>query len=338
LRTDRRTTGSAPLAAGRYRWPAIGVTLDSASPASGTPALIASGVFKRFGAVVALAGVDLEVDAGEVRGLLGSNGAGKTTLLRLLLGLVRPDEGRIELFGQLFGPGVAPGSRKVAGFVEEPRFYPYLSARRTLELLGELDGAGGERRVAELLDLVGLTKAAGQRVGSYSTGMRQRLGIAASLLASPRALLLDEPTSGLDPAGARELRGVVRRLADEGVAVLLSSHDMDEVADICDSVTILASGGVVWYGTIERLRAEAPAPEHRLETSDDARARELSSAHAALEMREDAHGGLVVAAERDVLDAFVLALAAEGIAVRRLDEIASSLESMFLTLIEGAAG
>ncbi|HUJ55998.1 MAG TPA: ABC transporter ATP-binding protein [Gaiellaceae bacterium] len=334
---DRRTTRSAPPA-GRYRWPAIGVTLDSASPASSAPALSASGLCKRFGTVAAIAGVDLQVDAGEVRGLLGPNGAGKTTLLRMLLGLVRPDEGRIELFGQLFGPGVAPGSRRVVGFVEEPRFYPYLSARRTLELLGELDGAGGKRRVGELLGLVGLTKAAGQRVGSYSTGMRQRLGIAASLLASPRALLLDEPTSGLDPAGAREMRGVVRRLADEGVAVLLSSHDMDEVADVCDSVTILASGRVVWHGTIERLRAEAPAPEHRLETSDDAKARELGSASTALEVREDARGGLVVTAERDALDAFVLALAAEGVAVRRLDEIVSSFESMFLTLIEGAAG
>ena len=271
-----------------------------------------------------------------MRGLLGPNGAGKTTLLRLVLGLVRPDAGRIELFGQALREGDAPGLHAVAGFVEEPRFYPYLSGRRTLELLAELDGGDGAARIDELLELVGLDSRAGQRVGAYSTGMRQRLGLAAALLAAPQLLLLDEPTIGLDPVGRREVGALVRRLAAEGIAVLLSSHDMDEVAGVCDSVTMLASGRVVWDGEIERLRVEAPAPEYQLETSDDRTALELGSAFPAVELRSVPDRGLVLSAGSDALDAFVLALAAEGVAVRQLEEVRSSVEAMFRALT-GAA-
>ena len=306
-------------------------------PSEAAPSLAAYGLSKRFGPVVALDRVDVRVEPGTVCGLLGPNGAGKTTLLRLLLGLVRPDAGRIELFGRTPEPASAPGLYRMAGFVEEPRFYPYLSARRTLELLARLDGGTSARRVAELLDLVGLSRQADKRVGAYSTGMRQRLGLAAALLSSPRLLLLDEPTTGLDPAGTREVRAIVRQLADEGVAVLLSSHDMDEVAGICSRATILAAGRVVWDGTIQRLREEAPVPQYLLETSDDRSALALSSAHPRLLARERTERGLSVAAERDELDAFVLALGTEGIAVRRLVEETSSVEAMFLALTGGAA-
>jgi ABC-2 type transport system ATP-binding protein len=300
------------------------------------PALAAFGLSKRFGSVVAVDRVDLHVEPGTVSGLLGPNGAGKTTLLRLLLGLVRPDAGRIEFFGR--EPAPAPGLCGVAGFVEEPRFYPYLSARQTLRLFGTLDGSDPHRRVDELLDLVGLEqKAADRRVGGYSTGMRQRLGLALAMLAGPRLLLLDEPTTGLDPIGAREMREILGRLAGEGVAVLLSSHDMGAVADSCTTVTILLSGQVVWDGTMDRLQAEAPGAEYRLETSDDTRALAQNSSHPGVRAREDGEGGLLVAAERDALDGLVLALAAEGIAVRRLVEVASSVEAMFLALTSEAA-
>jgi ABC-2 type transport system ATP-binding protein len=298
--------------------------------------LEAFGLSKRFGPVVALDGVDVRVEPGTVTGLLGPNGAGKTTLLRLLLGLVRADAREFELFGHPPEIGSASGSYGVAGFVEEPRFYPYLSARRTLELLSELDGDEVAQRVPELLDLVGLSRQADQRVGGYSTGMRQRLGLAAAMLASPRLLLIDEPTTGLDPGGAREIRAIVRQLAEDGVAVLLSSHNMDEVADVCKSVTILVSGRVVWDGTVERLRAEAPPPRYRLETSDDRRALAESSSHPRIQARAGAEGGLSVSAGRDALDELVLALAAQRIAVRRLAEETSSVEAMFLALTGGA--
>jgi ABC-2 type transport system ATP-binding protein len=304
----------------------------SASP----PAVEAFALSKRFGSVVALDAVDLRVEAGSVCGLIGPNGAGKTTLLRLLLGLVSPDAGRMEFFGRQ--PALAAGLDEVAGFVEEPRFYPYLSARRTLELLATLDGGRAEPQVDDLLELVGLDgKAAARRVGGFSTGMRQRLGLAAALLASPRLLLLDEPTTGLDPAGASEMRDILRRLAADGVAVLLSSHDMAAVADVCDAVTFLSSGRVVWDGSMERLHAEAPPAEYRLETSDDARALERSESQPGVLVRRDRQSGFVVEAERDALDRLVLTLATDGIAVRRLTEVTSSVEAMFLALTRGTA-
>jgi len=301
-------------------------------PAVGASAFAARGLSKRFADVDALVAVDLSVETGEVRGLVGPNGAGKTTLLRLALGLVRPDAGRIELFGQALREGAAPGLRGVAGFVEEPRFYPYLSARRTLELLAELDGRHTAYRVDELLELVGLAGRAEQRVGAYSTGMRQRLGLAAALLAEPFLLLLDEPTIGLDPVGKREVGALVRRLAAGDMAVILSSHDMDEVAQACDTVTILESGRVVWDGEMGRLKAEAPAPEYRLETSDDRRAVALGAAHPAIDLQASPGEALVLSAEAAALDAFVLALAAEGIALRRLEDARSSVEAMFRVL------
>jgi len=302
---------------------------------SPSPALEAFGLSKRFGSVVALESVDLRVEPGSVRGLIGPNGAGKTTLLRLLLRLVSPDAGRMEFFGRQ--PALAAGLDGVAGYVEEPRFYPYLSARRTLELLATLDREDADRRVDALLDRVGLDeKAAGRRVGGFSTGMRQRLGLAAALLASPRLLLLDEPTTGLDPTGAREMRDILRGLADDGVSVLLSSHDMAAVADVCDAVTFLSSGRVVWDGSMERLQSEAPAGEFRLETSDDARALSLSESQPGVTARTDEQRGLLVAAGRDALDRLVLALAAERIAVRRLTEVTSSVEAMYLALTGGS--
>jgi ABC-2 type transport system ATP-binding protein len=300
-----------------------------------TAALETFGLSKRFGSVTALDAVDVRVDPGRVSGLIGPNGAGKTTLLRLLLRLVSPDAGRLEFFGR--PPALAAGLDGVAGFVEEPRFYPYLSARRTLELLATLDGGDAERQVDDVLDLVGLDEnAAGRRVGGFSTGMRQRLGLAAALLASPRVLLLDEPTTGLDPTGASEMRDILSRLAADGVAVLLSSHDMAAVADVCDTVTFLSSGRVVWDGSMDRLHAEAPVAEYRLETSNDARALGRSGSFADVQAREDGESGLVVAAERDALDRLVLALADDGIAVRRLTEVTSSVEAMFLALTGGS--
>ncbi len=300
------------------------------------PAVEVFGLSKRFGSVVALDAVDLRVEPSSVCGLIGPNGAGKTTLLRLLLRLVGPDAGRMEFFGQ--PPALAAGLDHVGGYVEEPRFYPYLSARRTLELLAALDGVPEPRSVDELLELVGLDgKAADRRVGGFSTGMRQRLGLAAALLASPRLLLLDEPTTGLDPTGAAEMRDILRRLAADGVAVLLSSHDMAAVADVCDSVTFLAAGRVVWNGSMAQLEADAPPAEYRLDTSDDARALERSESQPGVRARAGAQSGLIVAAERDALDRLVLALAADGIAVRRLTEVTSSVEAMFLALTGGTA-
>ena len=231
----------------------------------------ARGLVKRYGEITAVDHVDLTVGPGDVYGYLGPNGAGKTTSLRMLLGLIRPDEGSARLFGR---DPLAEGARAldgVAGFVEAPRFYPYLTGRRNLELVAALDGGGAAGRIDEALDTVDLADRAKDKVGGYSHGMRQRLGIAGALLRAPRLLLLDEPTTGLDPAGMRDMRALIRRLADQGITVLLSSHLMAEVEELCDRVAIVGSGRVLYEGALDELIASA-AGRYELRTTDDAHA------------------------------------------------------------------
>jgi ABC-2 type transport system ATP-binding protein len=297
-------------------------------------AVRASGLVKRFESTCAVDGVDLALADGEVRGLLGPNGAGKTTLLRLLFGLLTPDAGEIELLGRPLGAADTVNLEGVAGFVEEPSFYPYLPGRVNLELLAELDREPQARaRVDEVLERVGLAERGGDRVSGYSTGMRQRLGIAAALLRAPRLLLLDEPTSGLDPAGVREVGGLLRRLASEGTAVLLSSHLIGSTEDVCDSYTVLRRGRVVWSGSAEQLREQAPGSAYRLHTSDDARALELARTHRGVELlRAGERPELRIAVAAGALDPFVLELGRLGVAVRRLELLLSPLESMFFAL------
>ncbi len=293
-------------------------------------AVSASGVVKRFELTCALDGVALQVNEGEVRGLLGPNGAGKTTLLRILFGLVAADAGDVTLFGRpLSDPGALEG---VAGFVEDPSFYPYLSGRTNLELMAELDGLGAHGRIDDALERVGLAKRGGDRLSGYSTGMKQRLGIAAALLRAPKLLLLDEPSAGLDPGGVREMGELVRRLSAEGSAVLLSSHQIAEVEDVCDSFTVLRRGTVVWDGTAPELRAAAPASAHALRTSDDHRALEIAQDEPGIDAVPAREGGLAVRVARGRLDEFVLALGRSGIAIRRLELLVSPLESMFFAL------
>jgi len=286
---------------------------------------------KQFGDTRAVDDVSFSVTAGTVRGLLGRNGAGKTTLLRLLFGLMQPDSGEIRLFGQDAPTGDILAREGVAGFVEEPRFYPYLSARRNLELLGRLDGSNGSARADEALEAVGLADRRDQKVGNFSSGMRQRLGLAGSLLRRPRLLLLGEPTVGLDPGGSRDVRVLIRELAADGVTVLLSSHDMSEVDEICDSVVIVDRGRVVWDGTLDRLRDDAPAQAHRMATSDDDGALRVARELERVGVEREGTW-LTVRAEDDARDDFVLALGFAGIAVRRLEPEKAPLEALFAAL------
>src|SRR5204862_1200867 len=212
-------------------------------------------VTKRYGELTAVDHIGLQVAQGEVYGVLGPNGAGKTTLLRMLFGLIRPDTGTLELFGRSWPRDGVRTLDGVAGFIESPRFYPGLSGRRNLQLLAGLDGLDrrtATERVDEVLDTVDLLGRDRDKVRGYSFGMRQRLGVAASLLRAPRLLVLDEPANGLDPAGIRDMRALVKRLAASGLTVLLSSHDMAEVEQICDDITIMNTGQVVYHGPITR--------------------------------------------------------------------------------------
>jgi ABC-2 type transport system ATP-binding protein len=305
-------------------------------------AVTATGLVKRFESTTAVDGLDLVVGAGQVHGLLGANGAGKTTLLRLLFGLIAPDAGSIALLGRpLGGPGSAALDH-VAGFVEEPSFYPYLSGRTNLALLAKLDGEVPAGLIDEVLGRAGLTDRASTRVGGYSTGMRQRLGIAAALLRTPRLLLLDEPTSGLDPAGARAVATLVRELAGQGVAVLLSSHQIGELEKVCDAYTVIRDGRVVWDGTAAQLVAQAPASAYGLHTSDDDRALQVAAGIPGIRAGRSPRGQLAVSVPEGSLDALVLALGDARVAVRRLELLVSPLESMFFALsgdanVEGLA-
>ena len=235
-------------------------------------AVRASGLTKRYEALTAVDGLDIAVAPGEVRGLLGPNGAGKTTLLRMLFGLIRPDAGSVELLGHDFDGLGGEALEEVGGFVEEPSFYPYLSGAANLSVLARLDGGHTEDAIDAVLERVGLEGRGDDRVAGYSTGMKQRLGLAAALLRSPRLLLLDEPTSGLDPAGTRAVAALVREVAADGVAVLLSSHQIGELERVCDSYTVMRHGRVVWDGSAAELIAQAPASAYALATSDDERA------------------------------------------------------------------
>jgi ABC-2 type transport system ATP-binding protein len=303
----------------------------------GAPPVKARGLVKRYDEVLAVDRIDLNVDAGDVYGFLGPNGAGKTTTLRMALGLITPTEGSVELFGR---DPMREGARAldgVAGFVEAPRFYPYLSGGKNLQLLAALDGDGAAARIPEVLEIVDLTPRAGHRVGGYSHGMRQRLGIAAALLRRPRLLILDEPATGLDPAGMRDMRQLIRRLADDGITVLLSSHQLPEVQELCDRVAIVDSGRVVYEGALADLRRQGGAG-YRLHTTDDVRALDVIRAQTGVTHAQRGEHGLGFQADERDVGGLSLALAAAGIGILVLTPELATLEDLFFRLTEAGAG
>jgi ABC-2 type transport system ATP-binding protein len=296
----------------------------------------ARGLVKVYGELVAVDHVDLTVEKGDVFGYLGPNGAGKTTSLRMLLGLIRPTEGSIRLFGRdphVVGAKALDG---VAGFVEGPTFYPYLTARRNLRLLAAYDDGdlrSKRSRIEELLELVELRDRGDDKVGGYSHGMRQRLGIAAALLREPKLLLLDEPTTGLDPAGMRDMRDLVRRLASEGITVLLSSHLLGEVEELCNRVAIIRKGRIVYEGQLQDLLATA-STGYRLRSPEPDRARALLLNQPGIREVVSADGALRFQADEDAVAALSIALGQARIGVTALVPETASLEELFLGMTE----
>jgi ABC-2 type transport system ATP-binding protein len=291
-------------------------------------------VTKAYGDQLALDAVDLTVRPGSIHGLVGPNGAGKTTLLSILFGLVIPESGTVRLFGRSQVEVGAHWLDEVGGFVESPRFYPYLSGRRNLEVIAGLDGADARHKVVEVLDVVGLADVEHERTGTYSLGMRQRLGLAASLLREPQLLILDEPASGLDPTAARELALTMRQLASRGAAVVFSSHDMAQLEKACDTVTVLSRGRAVFSGDFSRLRELAPPAAWRLRTSDDSAALAVARGQPTLEITADGDG-LIVRAGQAALDEYVVALGQVGVAIRMLVVTMTPLESLYFKLTGG---
>ena len=279
----------------------------------------------------ALDGFDMRVEAGQVHGFLGPNGSGKTTTLRTLLGLIKPNGGRMAILGQELPHALPAVAGQVGAIVESPQFFPHFTARDTLGLLAQA-GELPKQRVDEVLELVGLRDRAGERVKTYSLGMKQRLAVASALLKNPKLLILDEPANGLDPGGIREMRGLMRELSEAGMTVVLSSHILGEIQLICDSVTIISLGRRVAFGPVDQVLAahSQGAVRVRLEAVDD-----LPQAADAL-----TRAGVQVAAEPDHLmlsgvdkPATVSRLLAEqGLYVSELTPVAVDLESVFLEL------
>jgi ABC-2 type transport system ATP-binding protein len=302
-------------------------------------AVRARGITKCFGDVVALDGVDLDVAQGQIHGLVGPNGAGKTTLLGLMLGLAVADSGSLEILGTPVGRALAAPDG-VAGFVDGPGLYPSLTARQNLAALAALRGRDGRTAgIDDVLDQVGLTDVADDRVRGFSLGMRQRLGLAAALLTKPRLLVLDEPSNGLDPAGKKQVHGVLNRLAADGTSVVLSSHRMDDLEALCSEVTIVATGRIVFSGPLGKLAAENSELDYRLRTSDPQAARGLAAGTAGIRFADDAavrHDDevLFVRALVPALDELMVRLVHAGIAVRELAPVVSPLEAAFLALTE----
>ncbi len=225
---------------------------------------------------VAVRDLNLEVASGEVYGLLGPNGSGKTTTLKIILGLVSPTRGQTEIFGR---DSALVASRESVGFLpENPYFYKFLTGEETLRFFGKLcrmTGARLKKRVGELLELVGLTNARHQRLKTYSKGMLQRIGLAQALINEPKLVVLDEPTAGVDPAGSRDIRNIIVDLKKRGVSVLLSSHLLSQVQEICDRVGILAKGKLVREGRLAELIAVENRSELVLENASESFLKEI---------------------------------------------------------------
>ena len=307
-----------------------------------TTAIRAVGLTKRYGELAAVDGLDLSVERGELYGFLGPNGAGKTTTIRMALGLIHPTAGTIAVLGSPVTAGHGPFER-VGALVEEPAFWSYLSGRRNLEAFaragsGRADARARLGRIDDVLHTVGLADAADKRVKQYSQGMRQRLGVGLSLLGNPELLVLDEPTNGLDPSGMREVRELLRQLADGGTTIFISSHLLAEVEAMCDRVGVMARGALVAEGPPGTLRGTTD--RIRIEVDDVAAARTVLARLGGPDMIAAASasgpGVLDVTLSNGLGAADVnAALVRGGIRVHALEPQRDTLEDVFLHLVEG---
>ncbi len=292
------------------------------------------GLTKRFGRQLAVDGIDLAVPRGQVYGFLGPNGSGKTTTIRMLLGLIRPSAGRHELLGQPLPAQAGVVLPRVGSLVEGPAFHPYLSGQDNLLRLDAADRTVDPRtashRIGAALERVGLLAAAGKRYRAYSLGMRQRLALAAALLAPRDLLILDEPTNGLDPQGTREVRALICALAAEGTTVMLSTHLLSEVEQVCGHVGVMHQGRLVAQAPLAELRA-AGRPRARIDTDQAARAGQILAELGGEEITVRPGGctGLLGATPPEKV---VAALVHAGVAVRGFTVVAPDLEELFVSL------
>jgi ABC-2 type transport system ATP-binding protein len=289
------------------------------------------GLTKDFKKLRAVDNLDLSVCRGDVFGFLGPNGAGKTTTIRLIFGLTYPTSGYVTVADHKVPRDRQEALRHMGGFVDDPTFYSNMTARRNLRMLGSMNGEVTERRVSEVLDMVGLSERGKSKVGGYSHGMRQRLGIALSLIHRPDLIILDEPTSGLDPQGMKDVRELIRELGRQGTTVFLSSHLLHEVELVCNRAAILRKGRLIAQGPVSELHPTGSGV--KVMTGDQARAREIMARLVPpASIRED-EGYLLVDATEGFVPELVRRLVADQIDVLAIVPAAEqSLEDMFLEL------
>ena len=309
-----------------------------ATPAVGTPIIATQGLRKTFRTrrgrrVVAVEGLDLAVRAGGVHGFLGPNGSGKTTTIRMLLGLMRPDAGAMQLFGEQVPSRLGTVMPRIGAIVEQPRLFARMTGWENLALLAHAVRLPGHR-IGEVLDLVGLTGREREMVRGYSLGMKQRLAIAAAMLKSPALLILDEPTNGLDPAGIREIRQLMRGLADRGVTILVSSHILSELEQVVDAVTIIARGRLLASGTLADV-VGARSGSVRVGVDEPDRAAAVLAAAGLRPTRTEA--GLTVAGATDPAQ-ITRVLAGAGLYLRELTSAGGDLEDVFLEITAARPG
>lgn len=301
------------------------------------PVLRLNGVTKSIGGKRIVDGLTFEIGSGEVVGLLGPNGAGKTTTIRMIVGLIAMTEGDVFVGGHSIRQARAEAMRQVGGIIENPEFYPYLSGYDNMRQYRRMTPEVSDERILEVIRLVGLTDAMGKKVKTYSLGMRQRLGIAQALLHRPRLLILDEPTNGLDPAGIREMREYLKKIAgEEGISVLVSSHLLTEIEQMCNRVVVIQEGKLVTVRGLGEAAAEAGGPEKERVTvalkvgdGQEAKARGLIEAIRGIEVLDASDRLVLRLAEKEVPE-LVSRLAAEQIRIHRIEEQRTTLEDEFL--------
>jgi ABC-2 type transport system ATP-binding protein len=295
-------------------------------------AIETKGLVKRFGDRAAVDNVDLVVPQGTAFGFLGPNGAGKTTLIRTLVGLTQPSAGAVELLGLPQPQKRREALARVGAIVEEPRFHPHLTGRENLQIVAAARDRAADGRIAGALERVGLAQRAGDRVKTYSLGMRQRLGIARCLLADPGLLILDEPMNGLDPAGILEMRHLIRAFVDEGRTVFLSSHLLDEVEKTCDDIAIVDRGRVILQGSVAEIAASGQPT--LVIAVDDLEATRSLLADEPRVTHIEVEGSDLRLTLADGLDPAEVnqALVSAGVRVSRLEPARATLEEKFLAV------
>ena len=293
------------------------------------PLVETSGLGKRYGSITAVQDLNISVRRGEVYGFLGPNGAGKTTTLRMLLGLIKPSSGTAKVLGE--EPGSPHGLQGIGALVESPAFYPYLSGRDNLRVMARYCGVPPQR-VDEVLDQVELAGRAKDKFKKYSLGMKQRLGVAAALLKDPELLILDEPTNGLDPKGMADMRALIRRVRNGERTVLLSSHLLGEVEQVCDRVGVIHKGELVTEGTVDELRGGGGI---LVKAEPIEEARQIAVSLAGVKGAEIEDGKLLLDTDPEMAAEVNARLVSAGLRVSELRPVERSLEDAFLELTRG---